>query len=112
MHLLSPTEGVDPAVLRDQPTFLRLSVHHSQNPRGFAERVPPVMNRGYRYRLLISLDIIKPNRLISLYNSLCQKKKMFEFCFVRFVALGGWYGEPKKRFSNLKTHKRSTTSRF
>ena len=32
--------------------------------------------------------------------SLCQKKK-FEFCFVRFVALEGWYGDPRKRFSNL-----------
>ena len=70
MYLLSPTEGVDPAVLWDQPTFLCLSVHHSQNPRGFAERVPPVMNRGCRYRLLISLDIIKPNRLISLLCNL------------------------------------------
>ena len=33
-------------------------------------------------------------------TSLCQKKK-FEFCFVRFVALEGWYGDPRKRFSNL-----------
>ena len=34
-------------------------------------------------------------------NSLYQKKKKFEFCFVRFVALEGWYGDPRKRFSNL-----------
>ena len=43
MHLLSPAEGVDPAMLGDQPTFLRLSVHHPQNPRGFAERIPPII---------------------------------------------------------------------
>ena len=36
-----------------------------------------------------------------LNNSLCQKQKKFEFCFVRFVALEGWYGDPRKRFSNL-----------
>ena len=33
--------------------------------------------------------------------SLCQKQKKFEFCFVRFVALEGWYKDPRKRFSNL-----------
>ena len=42
MHFLGPAEGVDPAVLGDQPTFLRLGVHNSHNPRGFAEWVPPV----------------------------------------------------------------------
>ena len=30
-----------------------------------------------------------------------KKQKKFEFCFVRFVALEGWYGDPRKRFSNL-----------
>ena len=44
-------------------------------------------------------------------SSLCQKKK-FGFCFDLWGALGGWYGEPKNRFSNLKTYKRSTPSRF
>ena len=34
-------------------------------------------------------------------DSLYQKKKKFEFCFVRFVALEGWYKDPRKRFSNL-----------
>ena len=44
-------------------------------------------------------------------SSLYQKKK-FEFCFVRFVALEGWYKDPRKRFSNLQTHKRYLASRF
>ena len=30
----------------------------------------------------------------------CAKKK-FEFCFGELVALEGWYGDPRKRFSNL-----------
>ena len=47
-----------------------------------------------------------------LYISLCQKKQKLEFCFDLLGALGGWYGEPKKQFSNLQTHKRSTPSRF
>ena len=45
-------------------------------------------------------------------RSLCQKIKKFEFCFVKLVALEGWYGDPRKWFSNLKTHKRSTASRL
>ena len=37
----------------------------------------------------------------SVCTSLCQKQKKFEFCFTELVALEGWYGDPRKRFSNL-----------
>ena len=37
----------------------------------------------------------------ALHISLCQKQKKFELCFVELVALEGWYGDPRKRFSNL-----------
>ena len=40
-------------------------------------------------------------RRASLSSSLCQKQKMLEFCIVELVALEGWYGDPRKRFSNL-----------
>ena len=77
MHLLSPTEGVDPAVLRDEPTFLRLSMHDSQNPRRFAEQVPPITKRGYKARLIVSLVLTrqlnitkKTNKSISLLGNL------------------------------------------
>ena len=40
-------------------------------------------------------------QLIFKYTLACAKKKKFEFCFVRFVALEGWYKDPRKRFSNL-----------
>ena len=38
----------------------------------------------------------------SLIVSLCRKKKQkFHLSFVELVALEGWYGDPKKQFSNL-----------
>ena len=34
-------------------------------------------------------------------SSLYQKKQKLEFCLALLEALGGWYGDPTKRFSNL-----------
>ena len=33
------------------------------------------------------------------------KKLKFDLSFDELVALEGWYGDPKKLFSNLETHK-------
>ena len=62
-------------------------------------KIHPFCSRCLRGFLVFLYSLV--NTFKCLHTSLYQKKQKLEFCLALLGALGGWYGDPTKRFSNL-----------